>query len=299
MPQLRQKLRAGTHLGIPCFLVLLLLLFSSSAVSDQSVTKKDVVDYARAIDVSRLDPVLSPERLDEWLSDGPAHLETVNWQMSDCEINVNPADLQPLCAKLDFKRGPSVGYAMIIIGTFRDGITGTPRLNYIFTTADVSTPHGTSVSDKLSDLPILLYEADFGGNEPFKIEIKADAPVVKSGSAVIVNGSLTNTSNQSIDTSGCYCGPSGLDSYLNWSVFKLEEPLVTERVYQHPELATGSAILNRILKPGDSLAADQQINRLYDMTHPGEYFIRASRRISNREGAPSVESNLITVTVTP
>jgi len=45
--------------------------------------------------------------------------------------------------------------------------------------------------------------------EPFTVVINVETPIVKVGSGVSVNGRLTNISNQPLDTSGCYCGPSG------------------------------------------------------------------------------------------
>jgi hypothetical protein len=54
--------------------------------------------------------------------------------------------------------------------------------------------------------------------EPFTVVINVETPIVKAGSGVSVNGRLTNISNQPLDTSGCNCGPSGLDSYLTCEV---------------------------------------------------------------------------------
>jgi len=143
----------------------------------------------------------------------------------------------------------------------------------------------------------------FGQNrnpkEPFTIAIKAETPIVKAGSAVIVNGRLTNISNRPIVASGCYCGPSGLDSYLAWEVRDVEGHSVAKKIYPHPELATSSAILDRIIKPGESLAGSQDISRLYDMSRPGEYVIQASRPTSDAQDTQIVRSNSVTVTVIP
>ncbi|MGB7727367.1 MAG: hypothetical protein WBL50_05005 [Candidatus Acidiferrum sp.] len=135
--------------------------------------------------------------------------------------------------------------------------------------------------------------------EPFTIAIKVETPSVKVESAVVVNGRLTNTSNRPIDASGRYCGPSGLDSYLTWDVRNLEGQSVAKKIYPHPELATGSAILDRIIKPGESLAGDQDISRLYDMSRPGEYVIQASRPTSDAKDAQVIKSNKVSVTVIP
>jgi hypothetical protein len=141
----------------------------------------------------------------------------------------------------------------------------------------------------------------FGQNkppkEPFNIVIKIETPVVKAGSGVSVNGRLTNVSNQPIDASGCYCGPSGLDSYLTWEVRDDKGKLAAKRIYAHPELATSSAILDRIINPGESLAGSQDISRLYDMSRPGKYVIQASRQVSDAKDSHVVKSNRLTITV--
>jgi hypothetical protein len=72
----------------------------------------------------------------------------------------------------------------------------------------------------------------------------------------------------------------------------------TKKVYPHPELATGSAILERIIQPGGEISVDQDISRLYDMTKPGKYVIQASREIPKEMGGGVVRSNSITATVT-
>jgi hypothetical protein len=127
--------------------------------------------------------------------------------------------------------------------------------------------------------------------------INVETPFVKAGSGVSVNGRLTNISNPPLDTSGCYCGPSGLDSYLTCEVRDDKGHLAAKRVYPHPELATSSAILERTVKPGESLAGSQDISRLYDMSRPGKYVIQASRPVSDAKDAYVVKSNKVTVTV--
>lgn len=132
---------------------------------------------------------------------------------------------------------------------------------------------------------------------PFTIVITVETPVVKAGSSVSVVGRLTNTSSKPLDASGCYCGPSGLDSYLTWEVHDDKGRLAAMRVYPHPELATSSAILSRFVKPGESLAGSQDIGRLFDMTRPGTYVIQASRRVSDEKDSAVVKSNKVTVTI--
>lgn len=156
---------------------------------------------------------------------------------------------------------------------------------------------------QISVLIAIVTVVAFGQNknrkEPFTIAIKVETPIVKAGSAVMVNGRLTNISNRSIDAGGCYCGPSGLDTYLAWEVRDVEGRVVAKKTYPHPELATGSPILDRIIKPGESFAESQDISRLYDMTRPGEYVIQASRPTSYEKDAQTIKSNKAHVTIIP
>lgn len=133
--------------------------------------------------------------------------------------------------------------------------------------------------------------------KPLSIVITVETPIVKAGSGVSVYGRLTNTSNKPLDASGCYCGPSGLDSYLTWEVRDEKGRVAAKRIYPHPELATSSAILDRIVKAGESIAGSQDISRLFDMSRPGKYVIQASRRISDEKDSDVVKSNKVTLTV--
>jgi hypothetical protein len=153
------------------------------------------------------------------------------------------------------------------------------------------------ISLVIAIVTVLVFGQNKNAKEPFTIAIKVETPIVKAGSAVAVNGRLTNTSNRPIDASGCYCGPSELDSYLTWEVRDDNGHLAGKKIYVHPELAPSSAILDRIIKPGESLAGSQDISRLYDMSGPGKYVIQASRQVSDAKGAHVVKSNKVTVVV--
>src|SRR5580693_8890891 len=115
------------------WLMIALMLVPSSLTANARYSEKQVVLYSKALDVTRLDPTLSSQRLDEWLRSGPAHLEIVTWTMSDCDLKPSgsPNYVAPLCVKVRFTRGNVGGRAVITIGTYRSGITGTPRLKDI------------------------------------------------------------------------------------------------------------------------------------------------------------------------
>lgn len=135
-------------------LVIVLLLVTSSQTVKARFTEKQVVSYVKALDVAKLDSALPSQRLDDWMRSGPAHFETVTWEMSDCDLmGRNPA---PLCVKIRFIRGNAGGWIIITIGTFRDGIKGVPYVDHILVG---SQNGGEPDSNKLSDIPRLLDDA--------------------------------------------------------------------------------------------------------------------------------------------
>jgi len=143
------------------WLMAVLMLVSSSLMAKQHVTEQQVISYAKALDVAKLDPALPPQRLDKWLRSAPAHVDTVTWEMGDCDLKPdfsNPNYVAPLCAKVSFRRGNCGGWALITVGTFRDGISGTPHLEYIVLLLGAKYD-GVPESTKLSDLPRLLDKA--------------------------------------------------------------------------------------------------------------------------------------------
>ena len=146
--------------------ILLLLSLSPPLAWGQKtakVTEQRIISYTKALDVSKLDPSLPSHRLDQWLRFGPAHLDTVTWEMSECDLMPDFSNrhyVAPLCAKVRFRRGNCGGRAIITVGTFRDGISGAPHLEYIFATVG-SNYDNPPESTKLSDLPRLLEKALF------------------------------------------------------------------------------------------------------------------------------------------
>ncbi len=155
-------------------------------------------------------------------------------------------------------------------------------------------------------IPVLLIVAVFAVPlrfhaiyTPFTLVISSEAKSVKVGSAVEIKLSLTNDSAQDIDASANISDLTGVDPNFIFEVRDAAGMLVAKRRYEHPELATGHAMLNRVIKPGKTLEETADIGRLYDMSRPGEYNIQASRRSSENEKDAVVKSNKIRITVTP
>jgi len=96
----------------PVYLMILLILAAPVVSAQGSYTEDQVVNYAKALDVRKLDRTLPSQRLDEWLRSGPAHFDTVVWQVSpDCDLNVrgffevSNKKGELLCVKFGFGRG--------------------------------------------------------------------------------------------------------------------------------------------------------------------------------------------------
>jgi len=140
-----------------CYLVVALLLIPPSVFAQARYTQQQVVDYGKALDVAKLDPTLSSQRLDEWLRSGPAHVETAAWKMHDCHVNkVSSKHLAPLCVEVSFTRGTIDGWLIIMVGTVRQGIEGTPHIDELWA---VPQKDGAPRTNRLSDLPKFLDEA--------------------------------------------------------------------------------------------------------------------------------------------
>jgi hypothetical protein len=97
--------------------------------------EKKMLNYARTLDVQKLDRTLPSQSFEDWLRSGPAHIEAVDWRVSlDCDLKdpefefPNPADW-PICVQFDFARGDVGEFALMIIGTRGKGISGSPRLD--------------------------------------------------------------------------------------------------------------------------------------------------------------------------
>src|SRR3954447_258077 len=89
-----------------------------------------IVSQAKQLDVAKLDPALKPQLLEDWLRHGPARVETLQWDVSDCDLKPDypePAAGYPLCVKAAFQRERVSGWLLVIVGTKRKGITEPPR----------------------------------------------------------------------------------------------------------------------------------------------------------------------------
>jgi hypothetical protein len=112
--------------------------------------------YAKSIDVSKLDPTLRKQSLENWLRRGPTQAERLDWQESDCGLKPDtkePPEGYPLCVKVVYERGQVTGWILVTVGTRRKGMVEPPR----FTGAVASVTDGDTTRFEdvkaLSELP--------------------------------------------------------------------------------------------------------------------------------------------------
>lgn len=139
-------------------LILLIVLNAAafSVAQAQSSTDDAVLQYAKSIDVAKLDSTLSSQRLEDWLLHGPAKIDELNWYVSqDCDLKCPAPDANgdlPLCVKIGFRRGNTTGFGVLRVGTLEHGVGGQAAFQYL----DVFRPFSVGSYDKLSDFPRFL-----------------------------------------------------------------------------------------------------------------------------------------------
>ena len=134
--------------------------------------------------------------------------------------------------------------------------------------------------------------------QPLSIKISAKPSTVRAGSSVMIDLYVTNLSRTDLDTGASISELTGIDPNYVYGVRDSAGHGVAKRLYRHPELALGHAILGT-LKPGESVTLHQEISRLFDLTHPGKYSVQVSRRFPWNHKDILVRSNKIVLTITP
>lgn len=125
----------------------------------QSYTADAVLQYAKSINVAKLDSTLSSQKLEDFLR-GPARIDELNWRVSrDCDLKDTKPDAHgdlPLCVKVGFRRGSITGFGVLRVGTLKHGVGGQPAFLYL----DVLRPCSIESYNKLSDFPHFLDAID-------------------------------------------------------------------------------------------------------------------------------------------
>ena len=138
--------------------------FAACRVSGrEALRESDIVQYARHVDVSKLDSSLSAGRLDEWIADGPPRITNAEWT-ADCDLKGDtdePKGQSPVCAKVKFKRNAVWGWMIIVVGTNQSGIGSHPVFKYAVVTSGALARRGDFRHiNRLSELPPALSAAE-------------------------------------------------------------------------------------------------------------------------------------------
>jgi hypothetical protein len=134
---------------------------------------------------------------------------------------------------------------------------------------------------------------------PFTVTITTDRPAVKTGSQVIINVRLTNTSKRDIACDAAYNDMLGMDMYDKYDIRDGGANVIEKNAIAHRELGGRSIRPACTLKPGESkVIGSDVISIAHNLRRPGEYTIQMSRAVSDNPRDGVVKSNKITVTVT-
>src|SRR5260370_40500112 len=170
-----------------CLLAALSLLVASSSTAQPPYTEKQVIAYAKSIDVKMLDPSLPSQRLEDWLQSGPPHAHILFWEM-DATCDLKPDDSSedyPLCAEVRVTHDGQFGFILVQVGTLNKGIVGPPSI-YRGVRVEETWEIVTGSSERLSDLPSLLNQPAFtGGGGQLYEEIVAHPPIALPSGAGI------------------------------------------------------------------------------------------------------------------
>ncbi len=142
-----------------CFGLAVLMLTVPCRSVTPAYDEAKVVGYAKTIDIAQLDPRLESESFEKWLRLGPAHIEKLEWSMSDCDLKpdcVEPPDGYPLCTRVVYQRGRVAGWIIVTIGTTRKGIVGLPRFEYAVVSTPASAGMKVEDAEKLAELPQII-----------------------------------------------------------------------------------------------------------------------------------------------
>lgn len=128
------------------------------------------------------------------------------------------------------------------------------------------------------------------------ISISTDTPTVTSGANVWVNIVMKNTSDRKLSCMSAYTNNHVDVSFLYQVAGPSGKP-AGKRKPKHPVLARAGSIYPCMFGPGQTTRPVRSlISSIFDMTRPGKYIVRVSRRTTQHTW---VHSNLIHITVTP
>jgi hypothetical protein len=136
-------------------------------------------------------------------------------------------------------------------------------------------------------------------SQPFSLSVHAVQERLQHGSQVEIKLTLSNTSRGEItirDTNS-WCDDV-LDVRNSQGELKPETDYKRNLKCNSKITVTLGRRIIRILKPGESFDDAMFVNQSCDMSRPGDYRIKAVRKIPKELGDGNVESNTVTITVT-
>jgi hypothetical protein len=137
--------------------------------------------------------------------------------------------------------------------------------------------------------------------QPFSITISTQHEVVKAGSEISVEITLTNTSNHKISLGKAPGNQPLAESEYAVEVYNRKDQLAPDTEYGRKIRQKKIWFRSRdsvSLQPGESTKDGVIISKLYDLSHPGAYTVQLSRVIPEPFGKGGIKSNMITITVT-
>jgi hypothetical protein len=144
-------------LRIAAWLMLLLIAVGAAA---QTPRDRKLIDYAKAIPVSQLDPKLPAIPFERWLIKQAGEGAQIAWEVNDCGEQTGTAEDGdhdfPACVEADAHlRDKRVIVVSIAVGTYKLGIAGKPVTWWITVGHD---PYSDEPLKTLSEVPLRLIE---------------------------------------------------------------------------------------------------------------------------------------------
>ncbi|MGO9231209.1 MAG: hypothetical protein ACLQKA_18630 [Bryobacteraceae bacterium] len=136
----------------------------------------------------------------------------------------------------------------------------------------------------------------------FSIAISAPQFAVKAGSPMVLQLTLTNTTDHDLNVSHAHINGTLL-RYMDVKVFDKDGQPVAETDYgmglhgRRLWPIFGDAGTSESIKPSEAVHEESDLNKEFDLSKPGKYTVQAERMDSTVREV--VKSNVITFTVTP
>jgi hypothetical protein len=149
----------------------------------------------------------------------------------------------------------------------------------------------------------MLAAAPSSAGQPPTIDLRINKITVTRGEKLYLSIRLINGSSHAIKLKEGEDSHKGEAEYLV-DIRDLEghqAPLTEygEGIYKNGEPFTPGTFRATVLQPGQSVSDGVGVDKIYDLSQPGTYAIWVSRKFDDGSGLRFIQSNKVTVTVTP